>query len=241
MVPHVFLQFGIMNQKKICEGIGIAPNKVYECADAAYAMKVFNYESGSLALIQRGINPKEKLVAINVLNEIYEQYNYKENVAKICDYLVEKHGITPVFINHEVRPGMDQDATRKTIELVENKDKIRILSNEFYNPRVIVPILTNFLFTISMRMHLLILSAMAGIPFIGISRVDKVENLFKQVGLNTFTTIQGFDLKKMENDIDNIINNRSQFVEIVKKFVTHRRTVAYNNADILKNYFMTMK
>jgi len=220
--------------KKVCEEIGIAAGKVFECADAAYAMDPYDNESGALALIQRGLNPREKMVAVNVLNEIYEQYHYKEHIAHLCDYLIEKHGITPVFVNHEIRPGMDQAATNQTIQLVKNKNKVRILSSEFYNPRLMVAILSHFSFTISMRMHLLILSAMASIPVIGISRGDKVDNFFNQLGTDNVTNIQAFDLEKLKENIDEVLSNREYHINIIRKFCEERRKKALLNVDALE-------
>jgi polysaccharide pyruvyl transferase WcaK-like protein len=219
--------------KEVCKEIGIMSNKLFECADAAYAMKPFNIEQGKLVLIQRGINPKEKMVAVNVLTEIYEQFDYKKKIAKLCDYLIEKYEITPVFISHEIRPGMDQTANCETIEFMEHKDRVRILSTEFYNPRLMVAILSNFIFTLGMRMHILILSAMASVPVIGISRVDKVNNFFNQLNLDTVTSIQDFNLDKMFKSIDDIIYNREWYVNQVAAFSQERYEKAILNANIL--------
>jgi polysaccharide pyruvyl transferase WcaK-like protein len=220
----------------ILNSIGINKNKIVETADAAYALNPLKKNIGLSALKLRGIDDSKKLVAISVLNEVYQHYDYKEKIAQLCDYLIERYDYVPVFINHEVRLGKDQEATNDTISYIKEKYKVKIFSIEFYPPDLMASMLMNFQFAIGMRMHFLILSTIAQIPVIGISRVDKVDNFFQQLGLDTFSHIKNLEIDKLFKCIDNIIVNRGYYVEKAKMFSRQKKSDISKSIYILKDY-----
>jgi polysaccharide pyruvyl transferase WcaK-like protein len=220
----------------ILKFIGVNPKKVFETADAAYALVPFDTKIGLDALNLRGIDASKKLVAISVLDEVYQNFDFKEKIANLCDYLIEKYSYTPVFINHEVRVGMDQEATNDTINFMKHKDKIKILSTEFYSPVLMTSMLTHFEFTVGMRMHILILSTIAQIPVVGISRVDKVDNFFEQLNSDAFTHIKNFSKEKLFNSVDKIIQSRDTYVEKSKSFSIQKKRDLERTIKVLGEY-----
>lgn len=214
----------------ILRSLKIKEGKVFETADAAYALQPISKESALEELIIRGIDTSKKLVGFSVLDEVYQGYDYKEKIASLCDYIIEKYDYTPVFINHEVRVGMDQEATADVLKLIKHREKVRVLSTEFYSPELMAGMLANFELVIGMRMHILILSTIAGTPVIGISRVDKVDNFFQQLGSGTFTHIKKFELEKTIADIDDVVLNRTKRSQEVIAFSKKKKEDFYSRS-----------
>lgn len=161
---------------------GVAPEAITVAADMAWLIEPATADFGETHLSQLGIDPYKRLIGINVVNEnaIFDrQPEVAAALAKALDQWVEEHDAHLVFIAQDIRTGENFDlaATNKIIRRLKRKDRAVIVPNHYFTPRQLMSIIDCCAFTISMRYHFCILSAIQGVPFLALERSDKVSDL----------------------------------------------------------------
>lgn len=137
--------------------------------------------------------------------------NNLSNLTKLLDFMLEMTQLDLLFI-----PFDDNDPN--VIEIVQSKlkykDKTSILLGEYQNEEIIT-IISEAVFLIGMRLHSLIFSLCAGIPFFGVSYDPKVKSFTEEVygrdndyfiKLTETNTEIGF--QKAERFLSNLENSR---------------------------------
>ena len=174
-------------------------------ADPAYILK--GTETPRTKDIKSMIKEEGRTFGVNVVNEIWEKrHEYKKVIAEVCDHLCERQGYTPVFFCNEVRAGgfFDFEANRETSSYMKSKGLL--LEPTYYSPGEMIDLLSVFDFVLSMRMHALIFSALNDVPFVSISRVDKVDNFMKLFSSTSSCSIERPVTQDMIRDIEGILD-----------------------------------
>lgn len=122
-------------------------------------------------------------IGINMVNEAWaENYSYKTDVAEACNRIHAETGAVPVFFCNEIRTSryFDLSANLEVANLLDCPHEV--LYPEYYTPQEMLALIGSFTAVFSVRMHPLIFAASVGTPFDGISRIDKMDNLFDLFG-----------------------------------------------------------
>jgi polysaccharide pyruvyl transferase WcaK-like protein len=131
------------------------------------------------------------ILGINVLNEAWGKLkDYKQAIAGACNILHRKHGLFPVFFCNEIRTDAYFDIMANIETAAMLSCPHRILYPEYLTPAEMMDVIGRFDAVLSLRMHGLIFAAVAGTPFAGISRIDKVDNFMGQFGLKACGSIE---------------------------------------------------
>jgi len=215
---------------KVCKDLGINKNKLIESADPAFLLN--KKETKRTKIIKKEISAKNKnIFGVNVVNECWKHIkDYKKNIAKACNYIYKKYGYRPVFFCNEIREGnnFDYEANKEVIKYLNCEYKL--LKPIYYAPQEMIDIISSFKFTIGMRMHALIFSAIANVPIIAISRIDKVNNFTNQFNLKISGNINNLDPAQLIKDIENTINNiNNTGTNFSKKIHKLKKTAKINN------------
>ena len=211
--------------RNVCLKLGAKEINTFTTADPAFILH--KKETLRTKKIKTELLAKGKVFGVNMVNEAWADLTgYKYSIAEACNYLYLKYGYIPVFFCNEVRPGkyFDYEANKNTISQL--KTDYVLLDPVYYTPEEMIDIISIFNFVIGMRMHSLIFSAINGIPFIGISRIDKMDNFFNQFCLQPSGYIHDCNSTKIINDIEHRLQNEDYF----KKEVLDR-------IDVLKSRF----
>lgn len=156
----------------------------YRC-DADPAFLLGATPTARSAKIKASFAGRGRVIGVNVLNEAWGHLRgYKEAIAGACDVLHEKYGFATVFFCNEVRRDdyFDLMANLETASLM--KSPYKVLYPDYLTPGEMMDVIGGFDAVLSLRMHALIFAAVMGVPFCGISRVDKMDNFFAQFGMN---------------------------------------------------------
>lgn len=220
----------------VCLELGANPSRTTATADPAFLLRP--KETTRSKELKERLRARGKVFGINVVNEVWADLDvYKIAIAKACEYFFSRHGYTPVFFCNEVRPGnfFDFEANRQTAEFLNCEHEL--LEPIYYSPEEIIDILSTFEFVIGMRMHGLIFSAVAGIPFVAVSRVDKVDNFMRRFGLGISGTVSQCDSKQLIADAEDLLKNRRAFQREAAERVAKLREDCLKNVELLREMF----
>jgi polysaccharide pyruvyl transferase WcaK-like protein len=223
-----------------CRRLGASANVVHLAGDPAFLLQPQMSERGT-ALLAATV-PSLKCFGVNVVNESWaRQTAYKQAIAAACDILSETLDYTPVFFSHEIRSGEfgDQHANAQTVAMM--KRPAVILPATYLTAEEMAGLLQRFEFTIAMRMHALILSAIAGVPFVAIRRVDKVDNFMQEFGLGASGSVDRCEPQTLVADVMDRIAHRTEIIDTIQRTVAALRGRAEISGEIAKQVFESPK
>jgi hypothetical protein len=105
---------------------------------------------------------------------------------------------------------------------------------QYLSPRELVHELLKFDLVISMRMHLLILCAMLGIPCLPIVRERKTELMAKSLGINNYWIIK--DASKHLDQCLNALLTRRELGRPAPEIIAQLSDRAFKNVELIKKW-----
>ena len=218
--------------RDVCLSLGADPDRILVTADPAFLLTA--KESVRTRVVKQRLREHGKLLGVSLVNEVWSQEKgYKRGVAEACDRLAETRGLRTVFFCNEVRAGnyFDYEACKQAAFLM--KGEAELLSPTYYSPEEMMDILSCFDAVLGMRMHALIFAAVAGTPFVALSRVDKVDNFMRQFGLQVSGTIDACDGERLALDVESILDDSDMFRAHMAERVSELRDACPRNVGLL--------
>ncbi len=187
---------------EVCESLAeqMQKDKIRYYADPAYL--VTPQVTDRTVIIRRRLANYDRAYGVNIVNEVWAaKSGYKRAVAEACNRVYAETGAVPIFFENEIRPGgyFDLMANLETTKWLDCP--LEILYPEYYTPQEMMEIVSGFSAVFSMRMHPLIFASCVGVPFDGISRVDKTDNFFEQFGRQSCCQINNVSVDAVYNSI----------------------------------------
>jgi polysaccharide pyruvyl transferase WcaK-like protein len=138
-----------------------------------------------------------------------------------------------VFFCNEVRSGefFDLAANTETAALLTCEHEV--LEPIYYSPEEMIDILSAFEFVIGMRMHSLIFAAIAAVPFVAVSRVDKVDNFMQLFDLEVSGSVCDCDAARLIADAERLLEKREAFRSRVSGRIDELRQECWRNVELL--------
>ncbi|ABC29516.1 polysaccharide pyruvyl transferase family protein [Hahella chejuensis KCTC 2396] len=175
--------------------------------------------------------------------EVLAQYITKQSEELNCDihlfpfipYATDASG-SKLEIDDEFKFGLpysDQAIMDKLYELLPNKERV-VMNAPLEHPEEIIEKLAQLNYIISMRLHALILSGLAGTQFIAVNYADKIARVMTELGVgDQVIPISALDsLEKVETTISKLPTLNS---EKLKSSLSSLNSEALKNADIIKD------
>ncbi|AQQ08939.1 polysaccharide pyruvyl transferase CsaB [Sedimentisphaera cyanobacteriorum] len=133
-----------------------------------------------------------------------------ENSKGLVDFLnkLTKEGIDVLFV--PMNPLTDSELMGQLKNQMKNPENSMLLEGRF-EPADILALISNLDCVISSRLHLLILSSIVQVPFIGISRGSKVDNFLAEFGLKSAGNVEDCDFSSLYEQTAYHLNNREEF------------------------------
>ena len=103
---------------------------------------------------------------------------WAQMLARTMDGIVEKHGAQPVLVAMEA---LDEESCKDVTALMRNKP-ILASCNEFVGTQL-AAILRTLSLLVTTRYHAMVLSMPGRVPFIGVSRDERIRGVMKEIGL----------------------------------------------------------
>jgi len=160
------------------EDVAVAADMAWllDPADPAYGREVF----ASLGLGERpviGVNVNAEPHLLEKSPQLFVE------MAAALDELVARHGVDILFLFAETRDGetYDRAASKKVRELMAHKDSAILGPTDYLIPQQMMSIISQCATTISTRYHFCMFSVLQDVPFLAISRSDKVTDFCSDI------------------------------------------------------------
>lgn len=137
-------------------------------------------------LRSEAIDPEARLIGVSVREPgpaapdlVADRYH--ELVANVADFMIDRYDAEVVFLPLE-RRNTDVQHSHGVVSRMRHAPRATVLKRE-YTPGQIVSLLGRFEFAVGMRLHFLIFSALAGVPFAALPYAAKVSGFLEEIGL----------------------------------------------------------
>jgi len=177
---------------------GAPPQAVTVAADAAWLLEAASPEFGQRRLRQLGLDPGRPPIGVVVVNEngCFDAYPHMaEELAGALDCLAERMDAPILFLAGDVRPeaGFDTAAAHRLASRLARPERAVIAPRDYLAPRDMMSIVGCCRLLVTMRYHFCVFSALSRVPFIAITRADKIADLCWDTGWDAAVAPPAFD------------------------------------------------
>lgn len=219
--------------KQLLDKLGVNKPDIIVTADIVFAFQT--KETNTSRLDKLLPSNKGPFVAVSV-RPWFDQEDYLKRIADTLDLLITTKHITPVFIPME---GVHDYNTALKVAGQMTHHQQCILITPGLNSNDMIQLLKRCQFTIGMRLHSLIFSILAAIPYIGIVYDPKVESLMKMSDMNEFSipmnSINPVEMAKLSTKF---LENREKYTPQIAMKRDQLKKQALKNIDLLEQYFL---
>lgn len=204
--------------------MGVRRPPIYVTADPALLLKVPEASEGERIMGLEGIPSGRPLVGVSIRNIArrpeMEEMQFRR-LAENLDYLVEKHGLTPVFLLF--RSPEDMTKASKVMGMMKHKSQVVFKNcrlNEMFS------LFPKFKLLIGMRLHSLIFAALCRVPMLGISYDPKVRAFMKTIGQPCINIDERPE--RIKELLDEIVKSK----DAVKRELDAKNKMLYDSANL---------
>lgn len=209
------------------KSMGVDQRKCFVTADPVFTMDCSTKEQAQQLLQRAGVPLDKPLVGVSVRNW-RDMDGFIDDFARLCDRIGEKYNRTVVFIVMQV----PQDI--KISQKVQEKMKTTsYLLKEPYTPYEIMGMIRCMDFILSMRLHTLIFAARQHVPLIGFVYDPKIDYYLEKLQMPSGGKVNQFDLDNTLKMVEDIIENRQRYVEVLEQEAAILEAKAHNNEKYL--------
>ncbi|HEX7069577.1 MAG TPA: polysaccharide pyruvyl transferase family protein [Rhodothermales bacterium] len=171
--------------QRLLEEVGLH-REIIVTADPALLLEA--EELPDQAVKVEGLTSRQPIIAFSVREPgpaapDIDVTHYHALLANAADFVIERLDARVVFIPMERRK-MDLQHSHAVIAQMLRADRATVLQNE-YTPRQLISLISHFDFSVGMRLHFLIFSALAGVPFVALPYASKVTGLVEDLEMET--------------------------------------------------------
>lgn len=226
--------------KELLKEIGVKKT-IFITPDPALALVPVDVDRVKQIFVREGLNIEGTLVAIapygpafhrklsifsakyQVKHDIWpkggkEKYeNYTTEMAKTCDYIIDKYNASIIFVSMDASKwhgGDDKIGTEITSKMI-NEEHAKVIGTQ-YSPSEMTGILSKMSLVIGSRLHSVILATLVNVPVIGIIFEQKTKSFMELIGQGKY--IMGADKINTE-DLIPIVDSVWQNKEQIKKYL----------------------
>jgi polysaccharide pyruvyl transferase CsaB len=169
--------------RRLLEDIGVH-REVHLTADPALLLKPEPLPDD--ALVREGLDGARRLVAFSVREPgpaapEMDVAHYHGLLANAADFIVDRWEADIVFVPME-RGQMDVQHSHAVVSRMQNATRAGVLKGA-YSPGQLMSLIGHCQFTVGMRLHFLIFSALQGVPFVALPYSSKVAGLLQDLDM----------------------------------------------------------
>lgn len=186
------------NSKKLLEEIGVDSARISVSADLVIDMEMQPNEIG--ARILNGLNIIDKsrdLIGIAIRQKDFRDSNRREALVQFVNGLSKKY--TVLFI-----PFYYEEDSKIEAEINHLVDENVVFLSKKYDADEVLSVMQHLRILIGSRLHSLIFSLVAEVPFIGISYDPKIENFMEMIDMSPTCSMKQFDIEALKKAVDDM-------------------------------------
>jgi polysaccharide pyruvyl transferase CsaB len=218
--------------KELLENLGVVKPSIYVNSDPSFLLnkKDINCILNNYPHIQELMNSDNRpIIGVSVRKYKGNRSDLKIMFAQLADYLIEKYKVKIVFLPFKFDD--DVQVSEEILSLMKNQADILKIKLE---PEELISILSKFSLMIGVRLHSIIFSSMANLPFIAFKYDPKVKNFVAELGLSELLLeLDNVSLEKIQEKIEYIRENKDRIKEILSEKVKDLKEKALINNDLV--------
>lgn len=238
--------------------MGIQSEKVFLTADPAFLLQPASVERVKEIMEREGIDESSRpLVGMTVSREIASTafpilnspedsyHKHIEVVAQVIDHLTDKLNATVFFLPHCIGFGEkldDRIVAKDILQLCSNKDKVKVINNE-YGAGELKGLIGQFNLFIGERVHSVINAMSMGVPSVALLKsTDQRQDIIRMLGqVGAICHVENLDNEALLSKIGNIWVQKEKIRQELKSQVEDVRERARLNGKLLKELLDSRK
>lgn len=219
--------------KELLENLGVVKPSIYVNSDPVFLLKKKNINNiiDSHPFIQELINSDNRpLIGISVREYKSNGSDSKRIFAQAADYLIENYQAKIIFL--PLKFDEDVHISEKILSLMKNKAEVLKIKLE---PEELLSVLSRLSLVVGVRLHSIIFSSMANIPFIAFNYDPKVKYFVEDLGLSELLLEidKDISLKNIQKRIEYIRENNDKIKDILLEKVNNLEKKALANNELV--------
>ncbi|MBU4509418.1 polysaccharide pyruvyl transferase CsaB, partial [bacterium] len=219
--------------KKLLNNLGVSGPSIYVNSDPVFLLKKknINHIIDNYPYIQELINSDVRpLIGVSVREYKSNSSDLKRIFAQAADYLIENYQAKIIFLPFK----FDEDVhiSEEILSLMKNQADVLKTKLE---PEELLSLLSRLSLVIGVRLHSIIFSSMANIPFIAFNYDLKVKYFVEYLGLPELLLEINKDisLKNIQEKIEYIRENNDKIKDILLEKVNNLEEKALANNELV--------
>lgn len=215
--------------------MGVTNKNAIVTADPVFTLECVPKERSYEILKEIGIEGSPHLIGVSVRNWKNID-NFVEDLAGLCDDIIEKTGRKIVFISMQVP--YDTYVSQKVMSKMRNKSYIL---KDGYTPTELMGVIGLMDMVISMRLHTLIFAANQRVPMLGFIYDPKIDYYLQLFDMPSGGDINVYDMNSAFTKVKDILDNRDVYVKKLEKTAGIMELKAEENVKYLLKLLQTDK
>jgi len=222
--------------KELLENLGVVKPSIYVNSDPVFLLKKKNINNiiDSHPFIQELINPDNRpLIGVSVREYKSNGSDSKRIFAQVADYLIENYKAKIIFLPFKFNE--DVHISEEVLSLMKNQADVLKIRLE---PEELLSILSRLSLLVGVRLHSIIFSSMANIPFIAFNYDPKVKYFVEDLGLSELLLEidKDISLKNIKKRIEYIKENNDKIKDILLEKVNNLEKKALANNELVFSF-----
>lgn len=220
--------------KELLENLGVVNPSIYVNSDPSFLLR----RKDTTDIMYKYPHLRELIYSNNstVIGISVREYNENRKdlrgiFAKVADDLIENYKAKIIFFPFK----FDEDVhiSEEIFSLMKNKNQANILKSRL-EPEELLSLLSRLSLMVGVRLHSIIFSTIAGIPFIALNYDPKVKNFVESLGLSELLLeLNDTSFKNFKEKVKYIRENKNKIKEILSKKVKILEEKALSNNDLV--------
>lgn len=216
--------------ERLIREIGVKTPVVEVTADPVFNLfkkKNLSSESKILSRIPE-LHEGSQIVGVMFRKWEHEE-KFTEKMAKICDAIIEFYNFKIVFLPMK-HPSDISVAEKISLKMKHSS----IVLKDKYSPEDIITFISKMKIVLGMRLHSIIYSSLASVPFIAFKYDPKLAYYAQKLGMPLIENLANIDTDDVLEHFDNIIKKRRQYQDLLKERVKLQQNLADKNIKFLE-------
>ena len=219
--------------KELLENLGVLKPPIYVNSDPVFLLKKININNviDSHPFIQELINSDNRpLIGVSVREYKGNGLDSKRIFAQAADYLIENYKAKIIFFPFKFDE--DMHISEEILSLMRNKAEVLKIK---LKPEELLSVLSRLFLVVGVRLHSIIFSSMANIPFIAFNYDPKVKYFVEDLGLSELLLEidKDISLKNIQKKIEYVRENNDKIKEVLLEKVNNLEEKALVNNELV--------
>jgi len=187
------------------KSLGVNKPEIVITADPAFTLDEDVSLSGRYFTSMAGVPGGTRLCVVSIRDWKHSADNFVEEMAKLCDFMVENHGIYPLFV--PMQYPLDLEISKRVMRCMKND--AYVINRDLSVPEMF-SVLSQTEVIIGMRLHSLIYATTLEIPAMALVYDPKISAFMDSLNQPDWVNVENFEFEKAKDIFTQIISEREE-------------------------------